>query len=96
MMLPWTRTVIATLAFVWIMVAWHQHENLEARERARVEELISRYCSLKLEPVSGEVRSAKEKERDECEIGLRSAGLNGRGLQISGSVDVTGNVGFRP
>ena len=95
MRLPWTRTVLVTLAFVWVMLAWYQHVGLDKRERAHVEELISRYCSLERE-ATGEFRPATERERDECEIGLRSTGLGSRGFQVGGSVDVSGNVSVAP
>lgn len=94
----WIRTGLAAAVFVWVAFAWHQHEAAERRERAHVEELIASWCAYQDDGLLGkeQLRKTSERERQLCEIGLRSTGLGGRGAQVSGSVDVNGTVDVSP
>ena len=91
MLSDWTRTVLPWVAFTWVVFAWHRHEAPDRRERARVEELIASYCAISVDYGDKE-RKATDREREQCEIDLRVA-LGGRTVRVSGSVDVSGNVG---
>jgi len=78
--LRWTRTVLAALGFVWIMLEWRHVQSLQTRDRAYAEALIERVCS------------AMGASKDQCEVGLRSGGLIGKGINVHGTVQMDGSV----
>jgi hypothetical protein len=77
--LQWVRPILAALAFVWVMLAWHAHQRSLNREREYLIGLIERVCA------SG---SPAQDQRDDCEIVFRSRLFGG----ITGNVDVSGTV----
>lgn len=98
MRVEWARTALAAVVFLWLVFAWHRHESLGRHERTRLDELITAYCASQHDLAGGvgSVRPATDRERQECEIGLRQRSLGGSGVAVSGSVDVSGNVSVEP
>lgn len=80
--LPWVRTMLAAVGFVWAMSAWHYHEYTINRERSYIMSLIVRLCAADY-PDS-------QTGRDECEIVFRTRLVGG--VSVGGNVDVTGTV----
>ena len=75
----WVRTILASLAFVWAMGAWHRYEERIRVEWYKRDSLITQACS--------QVKAADDQAI--CELQFRhSDGAIG----VSGSVDVDGRV----
>ena len=80
--LRWTRTGLVVIGFVWVMLAWHYHENTISNERAAIIAMIVRSCAADY-PDS-------QSQRDQCEILFRSRLVGG--INVGGSVDVAGTI----
>ena len=80
--LAWVRTVLVTLAFVWVMVAWHRYDERARVDWMRQNNLIATACSP--ERADGDAKWAAA-----CELSFRKASGS---VDVNGSVDVSGFV----
>lgn len=92
MVLKWTRTVLCVAGFVWVVLAWQSIENRRRADDRRIQEAIRVVC----QDNSDELRkNGMEARQAVCEAGYILQ-TSTRGLNVTGTVDVTGNVDLQP